>query len=141
MHTLRYGNAQIPVPLPEGQIVQELLSNPVELPRRTPAERVRYALDHPIGADPLEEVVAPGDTVCIVISDITRQWQSPADYLQVLVERLNRAGVPDKNILILSATGIHRTQTCREWTALLGEELCRRLDHTDHACDDKATLT
>lgn len=141
MEMLQYGDTMVAVPLKEEQIVAVIRQNPVELPACTPEQAVRDALDMPIGAPPLEQVVAPGDTVCIVISDITRRWQAPAMYLPILVERLNRAGVPDENILVLSATGVHRTQTEAEWRTLLGPELLGRLSYTDHECDDRANLT
>ena len=55
---------------------------PVELPQRTTRERIEYALDHPIGQGGLGEAVKPGDKVCIVISDVTRSWQSQS-WLQI----------------------------------------------------------
>lgn len=141
MEMLRYGGAMVSVPLKEEQIVEVVRQNPVELPCCTPEEAVRNALDAPVGAPRLEDVVKPNDTVCIVISDITRRWQAPAVYLPILVERLNRAGVPDKNILVLSSTGVHRTQSEEEWRVLLGPELINRLSYADHECDDTENLT
>lgn len=103
-------------------------------------EHIEYALDHPIGAGPLEEAVRPGDKVCILISDITRRWHQPSAYLPILVERLNRAGIPDRDILILCATGTHSRQTREEQVSLVGEELYRRIRFRDHQCDDKEHL-
>lgn len=140
MISLSYNGREIPVPLPEGQILQTVEANRIHLPEGTPEELVEQALEHPVGAPPLEAVIAPGETVCIVISDITRKWQSPAVYLPVLVERLNRLGVPDGNILILSATGVHRRQTEAEWAQLLGPDLMVRLRHEDHRCDETENL-
>ena len=99
------------------------MPNTVNLPKRTVREHIEYALDHPIGRGPLSEAVHPGDKVCIVISDTTRRWQQPSTYLPILVERLNQAGIPDKDILILCATGTHRQQTEKEHISLVGEDL------------------
>ena len=100
-------------------MVAEVHANTVNLPKRTVREHIEYALDHPIGAGPLSEAVHPGDKVCIVISDTTRRWQQPSTYLPILVERLNQAGIPDKDILILCATR-HPSPADREGAHLAG---------------------
>jgi hypothetical protein len=40
--------------------------------------------------------VRPGETVCIIISDVTRRWQSPETYIPLLVEELEKAGRPGR---------------------------------------------
>ena len=141
MESMKYSDTAFEVTLNPQQVVAEVCANAVDLPKRTVREHIEYALDHPIGAGPLEETVQAGDKVCIIISDITRRWQQSSAYLPVLVERLNRIGVPDQDILILCATGTHRKQTEEEHIALVGEELYRRIRFIDHQCDDKEHLT
>ena len=108
---MKYGTESFEVHLPAEQIAAEVEANHVDLPQRTVAEHIRYALDHPIDSAPLRELVKPGETVCIIISDVTRRWQSPETYIPILVEELEQAGIRDEDMLILSATGTHRTQT------------------------------
>lgn len=141
MESMKYSDTAFAVALDPAQVVAEVHANTVDLPKRTVREHIEYALDHPIGAGPLEETVRPGDTVCILISDVTRRWQQPSTYLPILVERLNRAGIPDKDILIVCATGTHREQTEEEHISLVGEELYHRIRFLDHKCDDKEHLT
>ena len=141
MEKMKYSDTEFSVSLDPRQVVSEVHANMVELPKRTVREHIEYALDHPIGAGPIEEAVLAGDKVCIIISDVTRRWQQPSTYLPVLVERLNRAGIPDEDILILCATGTHRRQTEEEHISLVGEELYRRVRFMDHQCDDKEHLT
>lgn len=141
MERMKYSDTTFAVPLDPKQIVAELHANTVDLPKRTVREHIEYALDHPIGAGPIEEAVHAGDKVCILISDTTRRWQQPSTYLPVLVERLNRAGIPDEDILIVCATGTHRKQTEEEHISLVGEDLYRRIRFLDHECDDKEHLT
>ena len=138
---MKYSNTEFVVSLDPQQVVAEVHANAVDLPKRTVREHIEYALGHPIGTGPIEEVVQQGDKVCIIISDITRRWQQPSTYLPVLVERLNRAGIPDEDILILCATGTHRKQTEEEHISLVGEELYRRIRFIDHQCDGKEHLT
>lgn len=141
MEPMKYSDTEFTVSLDPQQVVAEVHANKVELPQRTVREHIEYALDHPIGAGPIEEAVQAGDKVCIIISDVTRRWQQPSTYLPILVERLNRAGVPDENILILCATGTHRRQTEEEHISLVGEDLYHRIRFLDHQCDDKEHLT
>ena len=42
------------------QVVAEVCANAVDLPKRTVREHIEYALDHPIGAGPLEETRSGG---------------------------------------------------------------------------------
>lgn len=108
---MKYGQTEFEVHLPPELIAAELEPNQVDLPQRTTAEHIRWALDHPIDSAPLKELVKAGDKVCVVISDVTRRWQAPDTYLPILIGELEAAGVRDEDILILSATGTHRRQT------------------------------
>ena len=141
MESMKYSDTEFAVSLDPGQVVAEVHANAVNLPKRTVREHIEYALDHPIGAGPIEEAVKPGEKVCIIISDTTRRWQQPSTYLPVLVERLNKAGIPDEDMLILCATGTHRKETEEEHISLVGEDLYRRIRFIDHQCDDKEHLT
>lgn len=141
MEAMKYSDTVFSVSLAPEQVVAEVHANTVNLPERTVRQHVEYALDHPIGAGPIEEAVRPGEKIGILISDVTRRWQQPSTYLPVLIERLNRAGIPDRDILILCATGTHRRQTEEEHISLVGEDLYRRIRFIDHQCDDKEHLT
>lgn len=79
-----------------------------------------------------------GEKVVIVTSDVTRYTGSEI-YLPLLVERLNRQGIPDRDIEILIALGIHRKQTDHEHQKILGP-LYKRVRVIDHDCDNPAEL-
>ena len=85
---MKYGEQEFEVKLPPELIAAELEPNHVELPQRTVSEHIHYALEHPIDSKPLKELVKPGETVCIIISDVTRRWQSPETYIPILIEEL-----------------------------------------------------
>ena len=140
MHTMKYSNIEFDVNIPEEQIACELESNVVELPQRTVKEHIEYALDNPIGAGDISTVVKKGDKVAIIISDVTRKWQAIPTYLPILVDRINKCGVPDEDITVISACGTHRRQTDEEHKELLGEDLFKRLKIIDHECDKKEDL-
>ena len=139
-HLMKYGEQEFSVNLDEDCIACELESNTVSLPQRTAREHVDYALDHPIGSPRLEEIVKPGQTVCIVAPDATRLWQSPHVYIPAVVERLNACGVPDAHIRILTATGSHRSMTREEHMAIVSEDIYKRIPVVDHVCTDSKNM-
>lgn len=97
-------------------------------------QAILQALAHPIGSAPLSEVVKPGDKVVIIVSDITRLWVRTDVLLPVLLNVINRAGVPDQDISIVTATGDHRLLTLEEHTAICGAKVLARVTIYDHQC-------
>ena len=134
---MKYGQTEFEVHLPPELIAAELEPNQVDLPRRTTAEHIRWALDHPIDSAPLKSLVKAGDKVCVVISDVTRRWQAPDTYIPILIGELESAGVRDEDILILSATGTHRRQTEEEHIGLVTKPVYDRIRLEDHVCTDQ----
>ena len=137
---MKYGREEFEVTLPPELIAAELEPNHVDLPQRTVAEHIHYALEHPIDSKPLKELVKPGETVCIIISDVTRRWQSPETYIPILVEELEAAGIRDEDMLIISATGTHRCQTKEEHIGLVTKAVYDRIRLVDHQSTDEANL-
>ena len=60
---MKYGQTEFEVHLPPELIAAEPEPNQVDLPQRTTAEHIRWALDHPIDSAPLKELVKAGDKV------------------------------------------------------------------------------
>lgn len=88
--------------------------------------KVRQALDEPIGSPPLKDLVKPGQKILMIISDITRPVGSE-QFMPVLVNYLNEAGIQDEDMQILVATGTHREATKEEFQRLLGPEIAARI--------------
>jgi len=103
------------------------------------ADLIVRALDNSIDSPPLRDIASPGDKVAIVASDITRQTRSDA-FLPIIVDELNSAGVPDRDIDIVIALGIHRRQTETEHRRLLGDKLFDRVRPVDHDARDRDNL-
>lgn len=81
---------------------------------------VQYALEHPVGNYRLREMVHPGETICIVTSDITRPmptWK----VMPALLDELYAAGVRREDITLVFALGSHRSHTEEERRHLAGE--------------------
>lgn len=136
---MKLGNGYVDVSVPEENLLGVILK---EAPpsKMTEEEVILDALAHPIGRPRLKEIVKPGETVCIVVSDVTRAWQRMYVYLPYIVKELNDAGIKDKDIRFLFALGYHRKLTPEEHAKLLGPELIRRFQPIDHDCLDKDNL-
>jgi len=135
--TLKYGKGTVAFKIPEKQVLHELLGR-----NQPPAADLRIAystaLDHPVDSAPLREVVRPGDTVAITVSDITRGWQRNPETLPFLLDYLNQAGVPDDKVTIIIAVGAHRKNTPEELVELCGPRVCHRVRVVNHDALDAA---
>jgi nickel-dependent lactate racemase len=131
---LKYGDRAVSSPLLRATVLTPAV--PAQLPG--PRDAIRAALAAPIGTPTLDGIVAPGDQVVIVTSDITRPTGSEY-YLPLLIDELNRCGIGDSNIEIVIGLGIHRRQTDAEHRKILGAAY-GRVAVTDHDCDDPTQL-
>lgn len=96
-------------------------------------------LDAPVESPPLEEIVATGDSVLIVVSDATRASAS-AQIVHLLVRRLIEAGVSPGDINIIFSTGLHRAVTPAEKRELLTPFVMQRIKTLDHDATDSSQL-
>ena len=114
-----YGKGIQTVEVPDKNVIDVLMSNPMEHERRG-AEAVRWALDHPIASKPLKELVKPGQKIVIVTSDISRPMPS-FDALPDVLDDLYAAGCAKEDITIVLALGSHREHTDEEKKKLVEE--------------------
>lgn len=138
-YVLPYGKGNQTVDLPEDHVLYDLHgpgTNAIE----DEEQAVRDALRHPVGSSPLEDIIEPSDTVCIVVSDITRLVHTDR-MLPVLVQELNRIGVHDDQITVLVSQGTHRAHTAEEDEIVCGRDMVRRLRIVQHDCHDDRAMT
>ena len=104
-------------------VVESAVSDPIPDLRA----RLRTVLDDPMGSRPLRELArravadaAPRPaTAVIAVTDLTRD--SPDDVLvPPMLDELNRGGIPDEQITVLVAIGLHRATTAAEKRQKLG---------------------
>ena len=117
-----YGTGELAFKLPGGfkdAMVVEHAKAPLLVDLRA---RIRSVLKSPTGCPPLRELARPKDTVCIVVTDVTRPCP---DHLLVppLLEELQAAGVPREKVTILVGVGMHRASTPEEKLSKLGADL------------------
>ena len=129
-----YGRGIQAVEVPEKNLIDVLVSNPMEHERRGEAA-VRYALQNPIGAPALRELVKPGRKIAIVTSDISRPLPS-YDVLPSVLDELYAAGCRAKDITVVFALGSHRKHTEEEKQKLAGERAFREVRCVDSDPND-----
>ncbi len=100
---------------------------------------LRKALARPIETPPLRDLVRRGQQVVIVISDLTRPCPSDRLLPPVLAE-LAEAGLPEENVTIVVALGLHRPMTPAELEAAVGPEIYRRVRVINHDPTDTVSL-
>ena len=112
---LRYGRSELEVRLPEGceATVIEKASMPLI---EEPEAAVAAALD----GGGLAAAAHGARSACILVCDVTRPVPNRL-FLRPLVERLIRAGVPRRGIVVLVATGLHRPNEGDELAEVVGD--------------------
>ena len=116
-----YGNGVQVVELPEKNLLAELTAN--EMAHKLGGSAaVEFALDNPIGAAPLEQLVRPGQKIAIIASDISRPVPS-YQILPAILNRLATAGCQMGDITVVFALGSHRKHTEAEMRQLAGNEV------------------
>lgn len=118
---LKYGKGHIEFEIEEKNYMCSLLPNEIKV-ELTGEEEVIRALENPIGAKRLKDIVKPGEKIVIVTSDITRPMPSKA-VLPPVINELELAAVQEKDITIVLALGSHRGHTEEEKKYLVGEEI------------------
>jgi nickel-dependent lactate racemase len=136
-----FGQHGLNLDLPDGPHY-ELIESRSASPLPDVPAALEYALDHPIGTQPLAALAAGKKTAAISVCDITRpapNWLT----LPPILKRLHSAGIPVEGVTILIATGLHREATSAEIDAILGPEIAskyRIVNHDARALDQHRFL-
>ena len=108
-------------------VVEERLPEP----SADTAALVREAFNRPAGSAPLAELAREAHTACVVIPDVTRPVPLRLVLPELLAE-LEAGGLERGHILLLIATGLHRSNEGAELNEMLGAQLvnaCRIGNH------------
>ena len=114
-------------------------------PDETAAERplsdaeMGAIIDDPFDSPPLEDILSPGESVLVVVSDATRQTAS-GQVVNLLTRRLISLGVAASDLRVIFATGIHRPVTAAEKKELLTPFITQRIVTLDHDPADESRL-
>jgi nickel-dependent lactate racemase len=139
-HYVNYGNEKIDFSLPKGWNLISAEDKPPVPGVADPLQEIKRALDHPIGSPKIEDLARPGMEVALLFDDLQRP--TPVHLaLPEILNRLNRAGIPDNRIKGICSLGTHPIPTLEQLKKKVGEEVFSRLQgrifpHDPHASDN-----
>ncbi|HET6517693.1 MAG TPA: nickel-dependent lactate racemase [Nitrosopumilaceae archaeon] len=132
-----YGKEEISFEMPSGFNVTIAKSNPMPSISNV-SESIKNALLNPINSKPLSELIKKDDSVCIIVTDITRS--SPdKEILPLLVEQILEKTDP-KNLTLLIASGLHREMTVEEKMEKYGEKIVKNFQIINHDAKNEQNL-
>jgi len=130
MYQVPYGKTFLDFDLPPGMRGTLVKSEAVQ-PLTDVEGAIAQTLSTPINSPSLDQLAHPGDRVCIVFTDITRD--SPDQVLiPPILHQLEKAGVRDQDITLLCGIGMHRPSTVAEKVTKLGQAVVDRYRVIDH---------
>ena len=136
-----FGNTTQTVEIPEKNILDILEPNNVEVSLRG-EEAVDYALDNPIGAPRLRDILRKGQKIAIITSDITRPMPT-AKVMPALLDEIYAGigytpveGQRNEDITLVFALGSHRAHTEEEKQKLAGERAYAEIKIEDSNPED-----
>lgn len=135
---VNYGQQKMDFTLPKGWNSISDQDKPPIPGTTDPLKEIRYALDHPIGSPRIEEMVRPGMEVVLLFDD--QQRPTPVHLaLPEILDRLNRAGIPDNRITAICAIGTHPIHNMEQLKKKVGEKAFSRLQGRIFSHDPKAS--
>lgn len=133
---LAYGESGLDVELPDSTVVLD----PQQLPGLPePEAAVAEAVSEPLGSPPLRDLVRQGNSVAVVVSDVTRPVPNHL-ILPPILDTIHTAGIPRDRVVIVIATGMHRASTPDELQRVLGPEIAGSYQVLNHDARDEASL-
>src|SRR5208283_3705919 len=116
-----HGRSEARYRLPDRWQIEICHMNGYDLPAMTPSA-IRHALDNPIGAKPIKELARGKQQVIILFDDLSRITRT-FDIIPHVLDDLAQAGIEDKNIRFVCATGCHGTLTRLDFVKKLSEDV------------------
>ncbi|HVU03917.1 MAG TPA: lactate racemase domain-containing protein [Polyangiaceae bacterium] len=119
------GDRLVPIDLPAGTRV--LYSKPPIAPLKNVDAAIRYAINHPIGSDPLYARLHPGMKVTIAMDNMAlplppmKRPDARERILTVVLELLANHGIDDVEIIV--ASSVHRRATESEIRHMVGDKI------------------
>lgn len=136
---LPWGDTEIELTLPpEWRVIAE------GRPKTIPAcysidDEISRALSNPTGAPPLSQRDLRGRKVVLVVDDLTRPTPTHL-FFSLLLKELESAGADRRELLIISALGVHRPMTEAEMERKVGRAGLQELRWENHNAYDRANL-
>lgn len=102
------------------------------------SEKIRAAFDKPLGSPILRELARGRNEVAIIFDDISRPTRV-ADLVPYILDELRVAGIPEKAIRFICATGAHGAHTYQDFHKKLGKDILDRFPVYNHNVYENCT--
>jgi len=125
---LEYGDGKLWIELPDDRTT---VINPIyDSAIADPIAAIQKAIKEPIASRPLREIVQRGQSVAISVCDVTRP-QLRKEAVGAIISELEGITTPE-DVLIMIATGTHRSNTPEELEQMLGHEIVNTYRVVNH---------
>lgn len=116
------------VKLPDNAIIARppAAPGPITFP-----EAIKEALDNPLDTEPLEKWDLRDKKIAVLVDD----WGRPTpcgEFLPDVLRRLNQAGAEDRNITVITASGMHDPMGEEDIRRKVGDEVYKRVRCISH---------
>jgi nickel-dependent lactate racemase len=122
---------------PESWEVVPCLMNGHNAPKITP-KQIKAAFDNPVASTRLRELAQGKNRVAIIFDDISRPTKV-ADLIPYILNELESAGIPDKAVRFICATGAHGAHTFQDFQKKLGKKIMDRFSVYNHNIYENCT--
>jgi len=125
-----YGKGQMECSVDETRIIGIYTPTDINI-NLNKKQAINEALDFPIGCGKLEDIVKTKKNAVLICDDNTRP--TPVKYIvPAVLDRLNKGGIPDSEIVIVIALGTHRYMKADEILDKFGKEVYKRVKIVNH---------
>lgn len=138
-YSFKYGKRTISFSL-DSDLVTATLKLKDHPPLTDPEAAILEAIRNPIASKPLQSLVQKGQTVAFLVNDPTRVANSHV-FMPILLDELNAAGIPDKDMFIVFALGTHHDMTKEEMIEQVGQQVADRVAMYNSTAKDAAQFT
>jgi len=132
-----YGKTMIPFEVPK-EFDVTVVKNNSKSEISNIAETTKKELKNPINSKRLSELVKKGNTVCVIVTDITRPCPDRT-ILPILLDEL-KTKIEPNDLTLLIASGMHREMTYDEKAEKFGEEIIKNFQIISHDAKDEKNL-
>lgn len=136
-YTIAYGKEQMIFNIPPNFKIDSIVLKNIN-PIKSIYKKTLESIYSPTNSSSLLELVKEKKTVCIVVTDITRD--SPDKELLVPILETLEKEIKKENITILIATGMHRAMSSEEKIKKYGEKISMEYRIIDHNAKDESNL-
>jgi nickel-dependent lactate racemase len=132
------GHDVLELQVPESQVVGVYHPRPMP-PAADPNALLRQSIKAGIEERGLAAKARPGVQACVAITDRTRSTPN-SRIVPLLLDQLNALGVPDRNITVISAGGMHAADTREDLPRTVGRAVLGRVEVITNEPDNEAAM-